>query len=108
MKRQPHVNSMTRCSPSTQIASIQVPFGVLQRLPKQNKEIDKNFRAKDMSEKMAAHMTQCLTLPSMGAVCHQGNALTWHTCGSTSQTNMGRDLWRIPLWEMDWIAEKVR
>ena len=29
---------MTRCSPSTQTASIQVPFGVLQRLPKQNKE----------------------------------------------------------------------
>src|SRR6266852_8136071 len=38
MKRQPHVNSMTRCSPSTQSASIQVPFGVLQRLPKQNEE----------------------------------------------------------------------
>src|SRR5712692_1451388 len=38
MKRQPHVNSMTRCSPSTQTASIQVPFGVLQRLPKQNEE----------------------------------------------------------------------
>src|SRR5258708_34670462 len=28
MKRQPRVNSMTRCSPSTQTASIQVPFGV--------------------------------------------------------------------------------
>jgi hypothetical protein len=31
-----------------------------------------------------------------------------HTCGSTSQTNTRCDLWRIPLWEMDWIAEKVR
>jgi hypothetical protein len=27
-----------------------------------------------------------------------------YTCGSTSQANMGRDLWRNPLWEMDGIA----
>ncbi|GHO47392.1 nuclear transport factor 2 family protein [Ktedonospora formicarum] len=50
------MNFTTRCSPSTPIASIQVPSGLLQRLPKQQKERnhDENGRCPPPADALTA------------------------------------------------------